>query len=308
MTLRLVSYNVRYFGHALRGLASTARSTSGIAGALAGLTPLADLVALQEVETRSLRASSVHRGAHPGEQQLPAFVRHLARALQERGRRMPYQAYYFPAHVYRLGGLTFYTTGLAVLVNVERLTVLRDNGARPHHVTHHASPRLRRVKQSRIAAHLALETPEGRPFHLFNTHLSLPTPWAREYWSRKEKMGFGANQIAEARALAAYAEATAGSQPRLVVGDFNTAPGTPVYRTLCQEGGLHGAQETLGQLDAHFPTAGFARLRMHLDHVFGGGAITFLDLEGTRPFGDPSSPFAGLSDHVPLIVRFAVGE
>jgi endonuclease/exonuclease/phosphatase family metal-dependent hydrolase len=310
MTLRLVTYNVRYFGHALKGLASTARSAAGIAEALAGLTPLPDLVALQEVETRSLRASTVHRGAHPDELQLQAFLRHLGQALTRRGVRLPYRAWYFPAHVYRLGRVTFYTTGLAVLVNVERLHVVADNVARPHHVTHHGSARLRRVKQSRIAAHLALETLEGRAFHLFNTHLSLPTPWAARFWGQRAKMGFGANQLAEARALCAFVHATAGAAPRLVVGDFNSAPGTPVYRALREEGGLQGAQEALGQLDpgrpTAFPTAGFAALRMHLDHVFGGGGIHFLDLEGTRPFGDLDSPFHGLSDHVPLLTAFEV--
>ncbi len=306
MTLRVVSYNVRYFGHALKGLASTRRSTRGIAGALAGLEPLADLVALQEVETRSLRSATVHRGAHPEELQLQAFMRHLGEALAARGRALPYRAWYFPAHAYRLGRVTFYTTGLAVLVNVERLQVVHGNQHRPHHVTHHGSPRLKRVKQSRIAAHLALETLEGRRFHLFNTHLSLPTPWTRQFWGRKEKMGFGANQLAEARALCAYVRATAGEEPHLVAGDFNTAPGSPVYRALCEEGQLHGAQEALGQLQGRFPTAGFASLRMHLDHLFGSRGVRFLDLEGTRPFGDRGNPFQGLSDHVPLITRFAL--
>jgi endonuclease/exonuclease/phosphatase family metal-dependent hydrolase len=312
MALRLVSYNVRYFGHALKGLASTARSTRGIAEALAGLTPLADLIALQEVETRSLRASAVHRGAHPQELQLQAFLRHLAAALAARGARMPYRAWYFPAHAYRLGRVTFYTTGLAVLVNEERLRVTTDNVARPHRVTHHASPRLKRVKQTRIAAHLALETLEGRAFHLFNTHLSLPTPWAAEFWGRRAKMGYGANQLAEARALCAFVHATSGAVPHLVVGDFNSAPGTPVYLALRDEGELTGAQELLGQVDvrhrARFPTAGFAALRMHLDHVFGSAGITFRDLEGTRPFGDHQSPFFGLSDHIPLVTRFDVGR
>ena len=52
--LRIVSYNVRYFGHALRGLASTRTSLERIAQQLTSLTPLADVICLQEVETRSL--------------------------------------------------------------------------------------------------------------------------------------------------------------------------------------------------------------------------------------------------------------
>src|SRR5205085_10649684 len=54
--LRIVSYNVRYFGHALRGLASTRGGKRGVAEALAALDPAADIVCLQEVETISLRS------------------------------------------------------------------------------------------------------------------------------------------------------------------------------------------------------------------------------------------------------------
>jgi endonuclease/exonuclease/phosphatase (EEP) superfamily protein YafD len=44
-------------------------------------------------------------------------------------------------------------------------------------------------------------------------------------------------------------------------------------------------------------------MRMHLDHVFYGNGVRFLDLDGSARFGDRASPFAGLSDHVPLIGR-----
>jgi hypothetical protein len=46
---------------------------------------------------------------------------------------------------------------------------------------------------------------------------------------------------------------------------------------------------------------------MHLDHVFYGNGVAFLDLEGTTPFGDRRGPFHGLSDHVPIIGRFRAG-
>jgi endonuclease/exonuclease/phosphatase (EEP) superfamily protein YafD len=82
-----------------------------------------------------------------------------------------------------------------------------------------------------------------------------------------------------------------------------------VYKLLTGEAGLTGAQARLEQIDASqadgFATAGFMAMRMHLDHVFGRG-VDFVDLEGTRPFGDGGSPFHGLSDHVPLITRFEV--
>jgi endonuclease/exonuclease/phosphatase family metal-dependent hydrolase len=309
--MRLVSYNVRYFGHGLKGLASTATSKRRIAGALAsmGVAPggLPDLVALQEVETRSLRSGVAHRGAHPVETQLEAFLRHLGAEFAHQGLKQPYQAWYFPAHVYSVGRVRLYTTGLAVLVNSQTLHVTTHNGQAPYAITHHRSARLKRVKQTRIAAHLELETTHARRFHLFNTHLSLPTPWAREFWSQKGKMGFGVNQLEEARAVCAYAKHTAGDAPYVLVGDFNSAPATPVYQLVTGELGLTGAQEQLAQIDAKradgFATAGFMAMRMHLDHVFGHG-VRFTDLEGTRAFGDARSPFHGLSDHVPLIARF----
>ncbi len=309
--MRIVSYNVRYFGHGLKGLASTAASKRRIADALAALHPLPDLVALQEVETSSLRAGLAHRGAHPAETQLDAFLRHLGDDFKRRGQVMPYRAWYFPAHVYRLGPIKLYTTGLAMLVNCQRLEVIEDNGHRPHHITHHRNEGLRKVKQTRIAAHLRLEDLQGRRFHLFNTHLSLPTPWAREFWSQPGKMGFGQNQVAEAHAVAHYAQSIAKHEPYLLVGDFNTAPMTPVYRYLTEDAKLRGAQEQLKQLDPErpdaFATAGFMHLRMHLDHVFASGKLEFLDLKGTHTFGDRASPFSGLSDHVPLIATFDVG-
>ena len=310
MTVRLVSYNVRYFGHGLKGLASTAAAKTRIAQALTSLEELPELIALQEVETKSFRAGIATRGAPANENQLDAFLRHFSAALKHRGVKMPYQAWYFPAHVYRLGRIRLYTTGLAMLVNTERLAVIGDNQESPHSITHHRSTRLKKVKQTRIAAHLALETGDSRRFHVFNTHLSLPTPWAKEFWAQKKKMGHGANQLAEARAVAGYASQIAGPEPYLVVGDFNSAPATPVYEYMTGEAKLHGAQEQLKQIEPRstdsFSTAGFMALRMHLDHIFGSKHIAFLDLDDTYLFGDERSPFTGLSDHVPLITRFEV--
>ena len=73
---------------------------------------------------------------------------------------------------------------------------------------------------------------------------------------------------------------------------------------------MSSAQLACGQIDCAlprgFPTAGFMHLRMHLDHVFGSPGVRWLDMQDTRPFGDPSSPFHGLSDHMPLVARFAL--
>jgi endonuclease/exonuclease/phosphatase family metal-dependent hydrolase len=185
------------------------------------------------------------------------------------------------------------------------------NVAAPEHITYHHIATWKDRKQSRICAHIQLADASGQKFHVFNTHLSLPTPFARQFWSHRAKMGFGVNQLHEARTLAAFIKRHADGEPFIVCGDFNSPPGSPVYRYLTEEAHLTGAQETLEQIDAAvlrgFPTAGFMRLRMHLDHLFSGGPISWVDLEGTAPFGDTSNPFHGLSDHVPLVGRFKLG-
>jgi len=306
--LRIVSYNVRYFGHAARGLASTRAGKRGIARALAALDPAPDVICLQEVETSSIRSNLGRPRPHPDQTQLESFMERMVQAWADWGEPMPYEAFYFRAHTYKLGEISIYTTGLAVLVNMHRLTVQEHNAAAPAGITHYHVQRWRDRKQSRICAHMRLVDPGGRPFHVFNTHLSLPTPFAREYWAVKEKMGNGINQIHEARRLAAFVRERAGDEPFVVCGDFNSPPGSPVYRLLCEEAGFEGAQERLGLVDPAdpraFPTAGFLRLRMHLDHVFSGNGVRWLDLDGTHPFGQ--GPFAGLSDHMPIVARFEI--
>lgn len=309
--LRIVSYNVRYFGHALRGLASTVGPKRRVSSALASLEPLPDVVCLQEVETTSFRSSVALRRKNPGETQLQAFMGRMEEIFAAQAREMPYEAYYFPAHHYKLGDFSLYTTGLAILVNRRTLRVDRHNVDAPAQITHHHVQRLKERKQSRICAHMRLLCVEdGRPFHVFNTHLSLPTPFAREYWSTKDKMGCGVNQLHEARKLMALVQELTGGEPFVMCGDFNSPPASPVFRYLCEEAHLTCAQAAVGQIDPTasrgFPTAGFMHLRMHLDHLFSNGGVTWLDMEETRPFGDLSSRFHGLSDHMPLIARFAL--
>lgn len=305
--LRVVSYNVRYFGHALKGLASTRASERAIAQRLADLDPLADLVCLQEIETISLRSRLAYRRAEPRETQLEAFMAELERSFALRRRPFPYDGFYFRAHVNQIRGIPVYTTGLAVLVNTRRLAVESHNVESPWHITHHHIERFKDRKQTRICAHLSVRTPAGVCLHVFNTHLSLPTPFARTFWRESRRMGYGINQLREARNLVSYVRRCAGSDPFVICGDFNSPPGSPVFRYLTQRAGLSSAQVDLGLIDGAdpraFPTAGFMRLHMHLDHMFSGGGVRWVDLEGTSRFGDRRSPFAGLSDHVPLIGR-----
>ncbi|MGQ0506963.1 MAG: endonuclease/exonuclease/phosphatase family protein [Myxococcaceae bacterium] len=306
--LRIVSYNVRYFGHALRGLASTQGPKRRISAALLGLSPLPDVICLQEVETISLRARIAHRTRTPQETQLEAFMGRLEQAFQKEGKESPYEAFYFRAHTYQLRKTPLYTTGLAILVNSKTLQVDSHNVEKPEAITHHHVERWKDRKQSRICAHIQMKDAEGRKFHVFNTHLSLPTPFAKEFWSQSDKMGHGVNQMAEAKTLSGFIHRHAGNDPFVVCGDFNSPPGSPVYRYLTEEAKLCGAQEKLKLIDANqsrgFPTAGFMRLRMHLDHVFCGGPVSWVDCEGTCAFGDPKSPFYGLSDHMPMVARF----
>ena len=305
--LRIVTWNVRYFGHALRGLASTRRGKAGVAAALAALEPMADVICLQEVETISLRSSLVFRRAHQAETQLESFMSELEQAFERRPPPFPYDAFYFRAHANRLGKTPLSTMGLAVLVNRYRLKIESHNADGPEDITYHHVKRWKDRKQARICAHLRLEAPGGRAFHVFNTHLSLPTPFARDFWTTRDKMGFGVNQLHEARSLAAFIRKHAGPEPFVVCGDFNSPPASPVYRYLTEEAGLLGVQRELGQIDGSprgFPTAGFMNLRMHLDHLFSGGQVRWLDLELTAPFGDKKSPFFGVSDHMPLVARF----
>jgi endonuclease/exonuclease/phosphatase family metal-dependent hydrolase len=303
--LRLVTYNVRYFGHATRGIATTSASITRIAKAFAALDPLPDLICLQEVETQSLRSSAMNKRWHPEETQLDRLMIELHAALAMAGRDERYTAYYFPAHAYRLTSATnIYTTGLAVIAR-DTFTVAHHNAGRPHDITHRRM--VKNLKQTRICAHVSFKHESGRAFDVFNTHLSLPNVFAAEFWTSKQRMGFGQNQLREAKTLADFIEQERRSEMFIVVGDFNSMPGSPVDRYLREERGLVDALAKalrVSEVDARaWPTAGFMNLRMALDHVYSCEGLEWLDFEETQPFGK-KGPFAGLSDHVPLIGRF----
>jgi endonuclease/exonuclease/phosphatase family metal-dependent hydrolase len=317
--IRIVSYNVRYFGHGTRGLVSTRRSMERIAHAIAALDPLADVVCLQEVETRSFRSHVAHRSSDADapsargadgakETQLERLMPMLAAALAPK--RGVYDAFYFPAHVYALKrGAHIYTTGLAVLVHRD-FVVEHHNAARPHDITHRRIHALRQLKQTRICAHVRVRRKgdsEARAIDVFNTHLSLPSSLAAEFWTSRVRMGYGKNQLEEARALARFVEKERKSDRFVVLGDFNSLPGSPVYQHLVGEMGYADPFARLYRMSPEelrgWPTAGFMRLRMHLDHILSGKAIDWLDFDETHAFGDRTSIFHGLSDHVPLVGR-----
>src|SRR5579871_3358866 len=97
-----MTYNVRYFSHGTRGLASTARAMHGIATAIADLDPLPHVVCLQEVETASLRANLAHPRREKEDTQLSRLMELLHAEIAARGKQDQYAAYYFPADSYSI--------------------------------------------------------------------------------------------------------------------------------------------------------------------------------------------------------------
>lgn len=308
--LRVLTYNVRYFGHATRGLVSTKRAMMRIAEAIASLDPLPDLVCLQEVETRSFRSNVAHPTTKLGQTQLERVMEMLQTALTAAKKPDVYEAYYFPAHKYRIArDAHIYTTGLAVLAH-EDFVVDHHNAGAPQDITHRKLHALRGLKQTRICAHVRFRHKQGRPIDVFNTHLSLPSAVAKEFWTSPARMGWGKNQLQEAHNLAKFIEQERASDRFLIVGDFNALPGSPVYRHLVDELGYADPFARLHHMTVeelrHWPTAGFMQLRMHLDHVLTGPGLEWVDFDETHPFGDRTSAFYGLSDHMPIIGRCRV--
>lgn len=283
-----------------------------IADALARLDPLPDIACLQEVETASLRATLAHPRTRPDEVQLERFMSLLNEALRAQGKDDHYEAFYFPAHAYRLTRETrIYTTGLAILAR-RGFSVDDHNAEDPHEITCRRVYPVPSLKQTRICAHLRLRDPRGQAMDVFNTHLSLPSALSPRFWTGAARMGYGQNQLEEVRNLANFVEARRKSDKFVIVGDFNALPGSPVYRYLVDEYGLHDPFAQLHRMTddelRSFPTAGFMQLRMHLDHVFSGAGIDWIDFDETHPFGHKEAGFHGLSDHMPLIGRCQIAK
>lgn len=296
--LTVMTWNVRYFAHGLRGLRTTARGMDRAAQALASLVPLPDVVALQEVETTSVRA-----GLHPVPQ-LDRFLTRLHDHLAAAGRPERFTGLYFPAHAYALRGSlpAAYTTGLAILVG-PRLVVEAHNAMDPHDITHLRLPWMKPVKQRRIVAHARVRPREGGPsLDVFNTHMSLPAFLEVGPTQVPRAMGEGSNQLREIDRVLDFVHAQT-EDAAVLVGDFNTAPGSAAYQHVIDRG-LHDAYRHANDLpvdELHgTPTAGFANARMHIDHVFATDNVAWDSVDAFR-YGDPAHAFHGLSDHTPKI-------
>lgn len=300
--LRLMTYNVRYFGHGTRGMMATRAGVRRIAASIAALQPLADVICLQEVETRSLRSSPSMRASR---RQLDALLHELEGALGRQGVSEPYNAYYYPAHRYQLTKRTnFYTTGLAMLVR-PRLNVVAHNASQPHDITHRRGAK--GLKQTRICAHVAVEHPRFGRLDVFNTHMSLPGFFYPEFWFGDGRLGFGPNQLSEARRVIEAVRHHQTSDNVVLVGDFNSLPDSPVDRLLRAQTGLVDAlaqnKGLSGERLRGFSTAGFRNMRMNIDRIYSSPRVKWLDFDGTHPFGSAptNAHFAGLSDHTPLL-------
>ena len=146
---------------------------------------------------------------------------------------------------------------------------------------------------------------QGTTFDLFNTHVSLPAFLEVGPTRVPEGMGRGSNQLHEIDTLLEFVKSHT-STSAILVGDFNTAPHSPVYERILSAGlvdafALANAL-TPEELRAH-ATAGFGPRRMHIDHVFSTPNVRWEAVEGFQ-FGVPHV-FHGVSDHTPKFGRFS---
>ncbi len=298
--LRVFSYNVRYFAQALWGLASTNAAERAIAERLAALEPVPDVICLQEIETNTLRARIAARHPRRAATQLVGFNAELARAFAARGEPSPYRAAYFPISEKRLWSFSLAAEGLAVLINERRLHV-EPPGPDELAPFRAAVARLGPELGARICVHVRVRA-QGLPLHVFNTHLSLPEPLALTLLPLlPHRLGRAENQQREAHALAAFVRERAGAEPFVVCGDFNSRPGTPTLRFLTGEAGFRSAHAEQGAGERGWETFSVLGVRMQLDHLFFGGGVRWVDLEGTTSVDSRVGMFAGLSD--PIIGR-----
>jgi endonuclease/exonuclease/phosphatase family metal-dependent hydrolase len=287
--LRVMSWNVRYFGHGSSGLRASDAWMRRMAWVLSAQPELPDVVALQEVEAGSLR------GGHAP--QLDRFVDLLHHSLRANGRLDRFEGLYFPAHRYSFRERALMTTGLAVLVR--DTCAIRDVSAAE--ITHVRLRAMTRLKQRRIAARVRIVPKRGRggpPVDVVNTHLSLPAFLEVGPHRVPHRMGYGSNQLAEVDNLLAFLRSR-GDHPTVIAGDFNSRPGSPAYARILDAGWVdpyahgrtHLEHEAVG-------TAGFMHLRMHIDHLFSRPSMRWSSIHAHSVDG---GPFFGLSDHAPKV-------
>ncbi|MFT7519610.1 MAG: endonuclease/exonuclease/phosphatase family metal-dependent hydrolase [Kiritimatiellia bacterium] len=287
--LTLLSWNVRYFSQRNNGLRASDAGMAQVAAAIERVAP--DIVQLQEVEGVSWRAGLHHKT------QLERVLE-LVNPADEPA----YRGFYFKAHSYpNIVGPPWFTTGLATLV---RSPLMVEHCAEAHEITHRRFVGTRRLKQSRVCGHLRLRLAGDSTVDIYNTHLSLPAFLTAELKSIPNRMGHGTNQLEEVAALLRFVQSTR-TAPAIISGDFNSVPGSPVYAAMIEAGLVDGFRSYAG-LDVEElhgrPTAVFHK---HIDYVFGSPEIGWLHTGDSHDWQTPG-PFAGLSDHMPRVMRFEV--
>ncbi|OIP44810.1 MAG: hypothetical protein AUK47_00255 [Deltaproteobacteria bacterium CG2_30_63_29] len=303
--LRVMTYNVRYFGHPTRGITSTESALRGIAAAIGKLNPRPDIIALQEVESHSLRADAGRKREAP---QIERLVQRLNAQQAETGPSVRYSHLYFPSHTYSLTPrAALYTTGLAILVS-DRIELTETQPAID--ITHRRLKLTKRWKQTRICAHVSLtHKSSGERLDVYNTHLSLPQFLTWRSVTFTKQMGSGANQLYELFALLDYIEESKCSDNVLLMGDFNSLPGSLVYDYVHEHTNLADPLRDHLGLDTpdyrKLPSAGFMNFKMRLDYLFASRHLTWSEFDSSVAFG-AESPFLGLSDHAPIIGRLDV--
>ncbi|MFT5435172.1 MAG: endonuclease/exonuclease/phosphatase family metal-dependent hydrolase [Myxococcota bacterium] len=305
--LRLVSWNVRYFAHATRGITSLDGTLRRIAAALADMDPQPDVIALQEIDDVSVRSvvgrarGRKKRGEHVSN--FDRFVDQLNNRSLDRGGHH-YQAQFYPAQGHTRA-YPLYSTGLAIL-HRSTLARLDHNGHEPLDITHRRIARLAKMKQKRICAWSRFRTEQNEIFDVFNTHLSLPAFLQRTTGGR---FGESDNQLSEIDSVLACVDDCGHANNALLVGDFNAIPGSRVYNRVLETSSMRDAHATwLGAEPPQMmkmPSAGFMNLRYRLDHIFSGPQVEFHDFHATSPYGK-AHPWQALSDHAPLVGRFTL--
>lgn len=305
--MRVMTYNVRYFGHRTRGLTSTEAALTGVATAIAELQPKPDIIALQEVESHSLRADAGRKREAP---QIERLVKRLNDQLEATGDTTRFSHLYFPSHTYSLTPKSaLYTTGLAILVSdAVRIELAESQPAID--ITHRRIKLTRRWKQTRICAHLSLtHKASGEALDVYNTHLSLPQFLSWQSIAFTKRMGSGPNQLHELFALLDYIAESKRSENILLMGDFNSLPGSLVYDYVLEHTPLYDPLREHLSLDTEsyrkLPSAGFMNFKMRLDYLFASEHLKWTEFEPSVAFG-VKSPFHGLSDHAPIIGRLEV--
>lgn len=310
--LRLMSWNVRYFSHHVRGVTSVERNVRRAAEAVAALDPQPDVLALQEIDNHSVRSNLTRLGRRTAENglsepQIVRFVQHLNDASAARsGHR--WEVLFFRAHGHD-AILSLYSTGLAVLYR-QGIELVDHNSTSPHEITYRRIAALSRLKQKRICAHARLRDEAGRTFDLFNTHLSLPAFLQPADKTTRRRFGHADNQLAEIQSVLDFVARAGDPERSVLVGDFNALPGSRVYNAVVGNGStLRDAFARHFDLSVDdlvgIPSAGFMRMRFRLDHFFAGPRVTVNAFPHTFPFNQ-SHPMRGLSDHVPIVGSFTI--